>query len=300
MKTFYKTSIIIVSLFLLSATAPKKGSLKHALKVLNGFCNFVPSGNSVIDGDTISVQSFYMSKSEITNINFMEFIYFAKKTMSPEKFKRADVDTSMWGQYYPQTSKTYGKYYYTHPAYHKYPVVNVSREGAEMYCEWLSAIYDSISDQKLKIKFRIPSRAEWIRAARGNNHSAVYSWNTPILTNSDGLVQANFVRIGAEKVTRNTTTNKLELAKDLSTDLLSFEGARADILAPVESYWPNNFGFYNMNGNASEMISDGDFSVGGDWNSPGYDIRNESIKPFTGANPTVGFRIVATYIKPEK
>jgi formylglycine-generating enzyme required for sulfatase activity len=70
----------------------------------------------------------------------------------------------------------------------------------------------------------------------------------------------------------------------------------ADLTAPAESYSPNGYGLYNMNGNVAEMISDGDFAVGGSWNSPGYDIRNQSIKKFKGAHPTVGFRIVATHV----
>ena len=81
---------------------------------------------------------------------------------------------------------------------------------------------------------------------------------------------------------------------------MSSIGDNADVLAPSKSYWPNDFGIYNMNGNASEMISDGEFVVGGDWRSPGYDIRNESIKAYNGPSPEIGFRIVASYIQEVK
>ena len=72
------------------------------------------------------------------------------------------------------------------------------------------------------------------------------------------------------------------------------------IIAKAESYYPNEFGFYNLNGNVSEMISDSEKAVGGDWTCPGYDVRIESEKEFKEAHPTVGFRVVATYLGPEK
>lgn len=61
-------------------------------------------------------------------------------------------------------------------------------------------------------------------------------------------------------------------------------------------YQPNEFGFYNMNGKVSEMISDGDFAVGVDWLSTGYSVQNESVKNFKEAHPTVGFRVVASHL----
>ncbi len=93
----------------------------------------------------------------------------------------------------------YGKHYHKHPAYHSYPTVNVSRDGAVLFCEWLTSIYDSLSNGELKLKFRIPTRAEWIRAARGDHHEYTYSWKGPFLRNSKGTVIANFVRLGEKK-----------------------------------------------------------------------------------------------------
>ena len=299
MKTFYKITIILASLFLLSATTSKKPSLKHALKVLDGFCNYVPSGHSVIDGDTISVQSFYMSKTEITNIQYQEFIYSLMKNNDEEKLAIAKVDSLEWGRIFKTFSgEQYGKFYHKHPAYHSYPTVNVSREGAELFCEWLTVKYDSLSNGELKLKFRIPSRAEWMRAARGDHHEYTYSWKGPFLRNSKGTIIANFVRLGERNVSRNKVTGRFEIVIIPPVHLSNLSSP--DVTAPAKSYWPNEYGFYNMNGNVSEMISDGEFAVGGDWRAPGYDVRNESIKPFTGAHPTVGFRIVATDIQPEK
>jgi formylglycine-generating enzyme required for sulfatase activity len=64
------------------------------------------------------------------------------------------------------------------------------------------------------------------------------------------------------------------------------------MMAPVHSYDPNPYGLYNMNGNIAEMVTDSSIAVGGCWNSPGYDVRNESVMPFDKPSIFVGFRPV--------
>lgn len=299
MKKTLATSCLAFTIILISFSTTKKPSLKRAMKVLDGFCNYVPNGNTVIEGDTLSVNSFYMSSTEITNIQYQEFIYSLTKNNDEEKLTIARIDSLQWAKMFKSLSgEKYGEYYHRHPAYHSYPAVNVSKEGAELFCEWLTTRYDSLSNGELKIKFRIPTRAEWMRAVRGDHHGYTYSWKGPYLKNSDGIAVANFVRLGERNITKNTETGKFEVH---ITKLVDREyNDSPDVTAPAKSYWPNEFGFYNMNGNVSEMISDGEFAVGGDWRAPGYDVRNESIKDFNEADPTVGFRVVATYEKPDK
>jgi len=291
--------LIVLFFVLISARTSRKPSKKHALKTLNGFCSFVPSGNTVLEGDTVNVQSFYMSKGEVTNFQYQEFLSYLKKHGEDEKYKMAQVDSAQWNKG-RIAMNSYEKYYHNHPAYRFFPVVNISKEGAELYCEWLTMVYDSISGGEMNVEFRIPTRAEWIRAARGNNHNYFYTWGNAVLINKEGQQLANYLRIGAEHITRNIETGKMELTKEfVPLDVNVFKDS-PDILAPSESYWPNAFGFYNMNGNVAEMISDGSFAVGGSWRSPGYDIRNESIRDFTGPSTEVGFRVIASYVEDVK
>lgn len=296
MKKIYLLAPLILLIPFLS-TSQKYGS-KHALKVLKGFCEFVPSGNAVVDGDTVSVQAFYMSKTEMTNFDYLEFLAHLKKNKEWEKYEIAKVDSSKWKTSFdnayldPMVST-----YHNHPAYHDYPVVNISKEGAEMYCEWLSWAYDSISGGELKLTFRIPTKAEYIRAARGNDHNAQYAWKGTFLKNAQGNSLANYVQYGDRSISKNKETGKLEV---IPTYPDSYYADGAFIIAKAESYYPNEFGFYNLNGNVSEMISDSEKAVGGDWTCPGYDVRIESEKEFNEAHPTVGFRVVATYLGPEK
>ncbi|HET9400065.1 MAG TPA: SUMF1/EgtB/PvdO family nonheme iron enzyme, partial [Candidatus Acidoferrales bacterium] len=50
----------------------------------------------------------------------------------------------------------------------KLPVVAVSWHEAEKYCEWLSGLTGKF--------YRLPTEAEWERAARGGVEGALYSW----------------------------------------------------------------------------------------------------------------------------
>jgi len=282
----------LAAFFLLSNQSSKdKVALKRTSKVLNNFCAFIPSGRAVIDSDTVSVQAFYMSKTEITNFQYLEFLWYLKKHERWDDLKVAQVDSSKWNQI-NWTNNAYAQYYHRHPAYKEYPVVNVTREGAQLYCEWLTMMYDSISQGTMKIKFRIPTRAEQIRAARGDDHHAIYPWKGNNLRNSEGSYLCNFLSLNEGNIARSESGG---------FEVKIFEGTgvayQTDIIAPAKSYWPNDFGIYNISGNVSEMIANEDVVLGGDWRCPGYNVRITSSKPYVGASPELGFRVVASFIE---
>lgn len=282
--------------FFLAFSTRTNSALKQAKKVLDGFCALVPSGNAVIAEDTISVQAFYMSKTEITNAQYREFLNALKQKGDSATLSLAQIDSNAWRN--PRNfSEPYASYYHSHPAYDNYPVVNITVQGAERYCAWLSDYYDSISNGTLKLIFRIPTQAEWIRAARGDEHHKQFAWTGNSIHNENGQKRANFLTIGEQNITRDSATNQLKL---VSREQYFFEGPFAgnDIIAPAKSYWPNEFGFYNLNGNVSEMIADRNRSIGGCWNAPGFDIRNESLMRYDGPDPRVGFRVVASVVRP--
>ena len=63
--------------------------------------------------------------------------------------------------------------------------------------------------------------------------------------------------------------------------------------APVATYYPNDYGLFNMSGNVAEMLSEPGQTKGGSWRSSGYYIQIEVEDEYAGwekPNPMIGFR----------
>jgi formylglycine-generating enzyme len=98
-----------------------------------------------------------------------------------------------------------------------HPVTMIGFPDAVAYCAWLST--------KLDRQIRLPSEAEWERAARGSLEGRRYPWGDDIDPS-----RANFLP---------------------DPGLKRHHGTR-----PVGSYAPNGFGLYDMSGNVWEWVAD--------------------------------------------
>lgn len=198
--------------------------------------------------------------------------------------------------------------YFWHPAYDDYPVVGVSWRQAKAFCIWRSRMlenYKAAQGDAPPNNFRLPTEAEWEYASRGGRIGADYPWGGPYIRNSKGCLLANF------KPGRGNYVD---------------DGGMHTV--KVTSYFPNDYGLYNMSGNVAEWTSSAydesaiyfvhdlnpDYAYdakeddpevlkrkvirGGSWKDIGYFLQNgtRSYEYQDTAKSYIGFRCVMSYM----
>jgi len=84
---------------------------------------------------TVTVSSFYMYETEITNLHWMEYLHAIQKDSSQEFYETALPDTTVWLNklsFNDQFTDQYLRY----PGFRFYPVVGVSWVQASDFCKW--------------------------------------------------------------------------------------------------------------------------------------------------------------------
>ena len=256
-------------------------SVKGIAKELGKGYSYVPCGSTIIDGKIISFQSFFMLNTEVSNFEYRAFLDDLKLTGQTEKWKIAQIDTTQWMNLNAGSLQKYATYYHQHPAYSNYPVVNISHEAAQLYCEWFTEKVNKRLNTDKKYIFRLPEATEFIYAAEGGKTCRPYTWDGPFMRNSKGLILCNF---------RSSTSSSEE------SGVAGTLNDNADVTAPVRSFWPNEFGIYHLNGNVAEMTSEKGLAMGGSWKDDADHVRNASRSNYEAGSPTVGFRIVVSVL----
>jgi formylglycine-generating enzyme required for sulfatase activity len=112
----------------------------------------IPAGEFVMGSDqgdespahTILVEAFEIDKFEVTNAAFAQFVEETGYETDAEK----NGDPNLWRAYFTEEKA-------------QYPVVKVSWNDADAYCQWAGK--------------RLPTEVEWEKAARGTDE-VVYPW----------------------------------------------------------------------------------------------------------------------------
>jgi formylglycine-generating enzyme required for sulfatase activity len=187
----------------------------------NSVMVFIPAGEFFMGSDPdapyfwgaeapehpIYLDAFWINRTEVTNAMYSECVGDGV-CPSPE-------------QNYSRTHEAY----YNNPEFANYPVVYVTYDGVQAYCKWIGA--------------RLPTEAEWEKAARGTD-GRLYPWGNGELASN----LANFCDIGCPN------QNQEEIESD-------FNDGYQDV-APVGSFPDGSspYGVLDMAGNVLEWIAD--------------------------------------------
>jgi serine/threonine-protein kinase len=218
------TWIQISSASPITATAPVSNQADAVLVLGGEFIMGSDNGNP--DESPIHpvfVDAFYVDRTEITNEMFSNFIQATGYLTDAERIGGSlTLENYLWELtpnafwYQPQGlgSSIADRF--------SYPVVHVSWNDAQMYCDWAGG--------------RLPTEAEWEKAARGNDGN-VFPWGDQ---KPSGLL-ANFADIS------------LGASWGSSTEDDGYRG-----VAPVGSYIDGQspYGLFDMAGNVWEWVSD--------------------------------------------
>lgn len=264
----------------------KRHMLKDLAKQNDKVYAYIPSGSYMISGDSVSVQSFYMRTTEITNLEYRTFLFDLLIQDRKSEFLKAKPNQAMWAEIEGGTSTPMQDHYFSHEAFNNYPVVNVPFEGAQLYCRWLTTELNQVLEDKRKSTIndvRLPSSHEFRYAASSGGKHLPFPW--PKYMESANLQLANYDGKGA---IRDTLVGP----------------------AHAEAYFDNEFGLRNISGNCAEWCvqktAEGileTIALGGGWMDELSTLEitsgPTSNSSYNG-HPNVGFRVVLTYLSRSK
>lgn len=234
----------------------KKGAAANANK-LQGM--YYQGEDRVFDRNEIDVR---LLKYNFAKMKYREASNFRNdKTKKRSDFILRDTvavypDTLVWlSDFAYAQNEPMVQGYFSHPAFDKYPVVGVTWRQARAFTVWRTRFNESYKESRglpKRLPYDLPTEAEFEYASRGGRIGNDYPWGGPYIRNAKGCMMANF------------KPGRGNYIDDGGTFTVN-----------VNSYFPNDFGLFNMAGNAAE------------WTSSAYD---ESASTFVhDLNPTFNY-----------
>ncbi|MGE8205344.1 formylglycine-generating enzyme family protein [Heyndrickxia sp. NPDC080065] len=201
----------------------------------------------------VIVKTFLIDRFAVTNQLFSEFVSATNYKTDAEKYGWSFVFYQLLSK---ETAKKVNQVpvgtpwwrvvegaYWLHPEgpdsfiddRMNHPAVHISWNDAMAFCKWAGK--------------RLPTETEWEYAARGGLIQKKYPWGNDL--NPEGKHYCNIWQ------------GKFPIENSLADEYLA--------TAPVDAFYPNGYGLYNMSGNVWEWCSD--------WFSPTFHINAPTDNP---------------------
>ncbi|MBS1640965.1 MAG: SUMF1/EgtB/PvdO family nonheme iron enzyme [Bacteroidetes bacterium] len=234
----------------------------------------VPPGTSFIK------EGLYMDNYEVSNMAWQEFIAWVQKyDEDTAKYKQLQPDATVWYALKVDAER-YVNSYFSSNAFASYPVVGISYEQAKAFCEWRTERVNEILQKTpgsafKRVEYRLPTESEWEFAAAGKLDTTKYPYGSE--QTKQKLKNKDVVRM----------FNCVYPEKD------SLDDSQSSIM-PVNFGKPNQYGMYNMIGNAAEMVTEKGLAKGGFYDLPLEYCKIKEQSAYKFPNRYLGFRCVCT------
>jgi len=291
----------------------KKKMIKALNKKDSKVYSYIPAGSFTYQSEPISVAAFHMQRAEVTNLEYKTFLFDLLIQDKKADFLVAKPKQELWTEELGEEYRFMQDDYFSGEEYEDYPVNNISRKGAEMYCVWITRGANKINKENGKMLIndvRIPMRSEWIKAATVEGKFPEYYWgdSSPAL-----CFRANFSMKGYEPSipTNNRTGEEISFGHPNALTTWGYISGEQKILAKGKLYSSNEYELHNMCGNVAEMVYESiglnDLGIrsqlesgtaGGGWMNTYEEIKLNAEDLYQGVEDehlNIGFRVVITY-----
>lgn len=228
--------------------------------------------------------SLWLDRYEISNADWREYIAWTAREygIGSAEYRASMPDSAFWFTRSDLSSEPLHESYFREPKYNEYPVTGISYEQAVAYCQWRTervkeAVCMTPSEKAGMPKdftYRLPTSAEWEYAASAGFDPEKSPY-------------------GFENIRTRSKQYKM-VTKETPPPLAHHEYSFG---FPGKTVAPNRYGFYDLIGNAAEMVAERGIAKGGSYAHKLEECRVKTGIRYDQPMPWLGFRCICVVKK---